>query len=87
MNAVLKGGCLALYLAALAGLFVELPLGSTTVIQYAAIFFLVAHVGELLLFFKKVKLYPGPLAVSVVLTVLFGVLHWLPLGKTDKQAN
>lgn len=86
MYAVVKAGCLALYLAAFAGLFVELPFGATTIVQYIALFFLVAHVGEIAMFFGKVKLYRGPLAVSVLLTVLFGFAHWLPLAKAEKQA-
>ncbi len=84
MFAVAKAGCLALYLAALAGLFVELPFGATRIVQYAALFVLVAHVGEIVLFFGKVKLYRGPLVVSMLLTVLFGFLHWMPLAKAQQ---
>ncbi len=85
MFAVLKIGCMGLYLAALAGLFVELPFGATTVVQYAALFVLAAHVGEIAMFFGKVKLYKGPLIVSILLTVLFGFAHWVPLAQAQKQ--
>ena len=30
--------------------------------------------------FKHVRLYRGPLAASVVLTLLFGLLHWKPMA-------
>ena len=30
--------------------------------------------------YKHVRLYRGPLAASVVLTLLFGLLHWKPLA-------
>jgi hypothetical protein len=40
---------------------------------------------ELLFMFRHVRLYKGPLAVSVVLTLLFGLLHWKPLA--DAQAR
>jgi hypothetical protein len=41
---------------------------------------LAIHVAELLFVFKHVRLYTGPLAVSVLLTLLFGLLHWKPLA-------
>ena len=31
--------------------------------------------------FKHVRKYRGPLAVSVLLTLLFGLLHWKPLAQ------
>jgi len=46
----------------------------------AALILLAVHVAELLFAFKHVRLYPGPLAVSVLLTLLFGLLHWKPLA-------
>lgn len=46
----------------------------------AALILLAIHVVELLFVFKHVRLYPGPLAVSVLLTLLFGLLHWKPLA-------
>jgi hypothetical protein len=32
-----------------------------------------------------VRLYRGPLAISVALTLLFGLLHWKPLA--DEKAR
>jgi len=45
----------------------------------AAMLLLGIHALEVLFAFKHVRLYKGPLAVSVVLTLLFGLLHWKPL--------
>ena len=46
----------------------------------AALILLAIHVAELVFVFKHVRLYTGPLAVSVLLTLLFGLLHWKPLA-------
>ena len=40
---------------------------------------LVLHTLELVFLFRHVRLYRGPLAISVILTLLFGLLHWKPL--------
>jgi hypothetical protein len=37
--------------------------------------------------FKYVKTYSGPLWVSVVLALLFGVLHWMPLARALRRAS
>lgn len=75
---VLKTGCLAIYALALASLLFPLS-GTGTALQYAAIFLLGAHLLELLVMLKAVRRYPGSLAVSLLLTLLFGFLHWWPL--------
>ncbi|MFA7269081.1 MAG: hypothetical protein WC073_07040 [Sterolibacterium sp.] len=87
MNFFLKAGCLAVYLLAIVGVFVELPFGATSAVQYLAIVLLGLHVLELFIAFKSVKLYPGPLLASIALTLLFGLLHWMPLAKTGADAN
>jgi uncharacterized protein YhhL (DUF1145 family) len=87
MNNFLKAGCLAIYGLAFVALFVPLPLGANTAVQYLALFLLAAHAVEMLLFFKKVKLYPGSLATSLALTLLFGFLHWLPLATNKTNAS
>jgi uncharacterized protein YhhL (DUF1145 family) len=81
MNTVSKAICLAIYLLAVAGAFVALPFGITSVLQKVAVILLVAHVLELLIAFKSVKRYPGPLVDSIALTLLFGFLHWKPLAR------
>ncbi|MES2263529.1 MAG: hypothetical protein V4724_33835 [Pseudomonadota bacterium] len=83
MNTILKGGCLAIYLLAAGAALMPLPLapGVTIALQYIAIGLLVAHALEALVMFKYVKRYPGSLAASLGLTLLFGVLHWWPLRR------
>jgi hypothetical protein len=34
-----------------------------------------------------VRLYKGPLAVSIILTLLFGFLHWKPLADARARAE
>jgi hypothetical protein len=46
----------------------------------AALILVAIHLSELLWKFKQVRLYKGSLAVSVILTLLFGLLHWKPLA-------
>jgi hypothetical protein len=86
MNTLLKGVCLVIYTLAVAGLFVEFPGSTATTIGYAALILLGAHVLEVLVAFESVKLYKGPIIVSIFLTVLFGFLHWIPLAKEDARA-
>lgn len=82
---MLKATCLACYALALAGLVGWLPGGLAASMQTIAAGMLIVHLLELLLMFRFVRLYPGTLTVSVVLTLLFGLLHWKPLA--DAQAR
>jgi hypothetical protein len=77
---VLKVACLATYALALAGVAGWLPAGLSGVMQGIGLTLLAIHVVELALMFRHVRLYPGPLALSVLLTLLFGLLHWKPLA-------
>ena len=52
----------------------------------AALILLAIHAVELLFVLKQLRLYPGPLAVSVLLTLLFGLLHWKPLADAARAA-
>lgn len=79
MNAFLRVGCLAIYLLTLVGLFVPLPFGAETVLLYVAAVLLATHLLEAIVMFRHVRRYPGPLATSLLLTLLFGFLHWWPL--------
>ncbi|MHB9801079.1 hypothetical protein ACYCAX_25130 [Pseudomonas sp. MT3] len=79
MNKLLKTGCLAVYLLALIGLFTPLPFGAEAPLRYAAVILLGAHLLEALVMFRHVRRYPGALPVSLLLTLLFGFLHWWPL--------
>jgi hypothetical protein len=82
---VLKAACLAVYALALAGLAGLLPSGLAGNMQTIALVMLAAHAVELAMMFKHVKRYPGPLAISMLLTMLFGLLHWKPLADAAKK--
>ena len=61
----------------------DLPFDATR----AALILLAIHVTELVFVFKHVRAYKGPLAVSVLLTLLFGLLHWKPLADATKETQ
>jgi uncharacterized protein YhhL (DUF1145 family) len=77
-----KLGALVFYAATLASFFMTLPVSPEVVhwMRVIAGALLVAHAGEAVIFRSKVALYEGPMAVSVLLTLLFGFLHWKPLA-------
>lgn len=82
---ILKAMCLAIYALAMAGLAGLLPSGLASSMQTIALVMLMAHAVELLVMFKHVKRYPGPLAVSVLLAMLYGLLHWKPLADAARK--
>lgn len=84
---ILKAACLASYAFALAGLAGSLPGGLAGTMQTIAALMLIIHALKLLVMFRHVRLYPGALAVSVVLTLLFGLLHWQPLADAQARAQ
>ena len=86
-NTLSRALLVATYLLALASLFIALPMGATPVVQKLALALLAVHVVECLFAFKYVKSYAGPLWVSVVLALLFGLLHWMPLAKAARSAT
>lgn len=83
---VLKLGCIAIYLAALAAWAGLLPGGLGRAAQVTAVGILLLHAIELLFVSEHVRRYRGPVAVSVLLTLLFGFLHWKPLADEAKRA-
>ncbi|MDP1999961.1 MAG: hypothetical protein Q8K22_10260 [Rhodoferax sp.] len=83
---VLKAACLSAYLLALAGLAGLLPAAMAATVQQLALVLLLVHAVELVVMFKHVRLYRGSLAASVILTLLFGLLHWRPLAQAAAQA-
>lgn len=85
INSVLRGLCLAVYLAALARLADWLPPGVLERAPQLAAALLLIHLLELLLAFRHVRRYRGPLVLSIALTLLFGLLHWKPLA--DRRAE
>ena len=84
LNYLLRALCLLAYAMALAKLAGWLPASSFDRAPLVAGVLLALHIGELVFMFKHVRLYRGALAVSVLLTLLFGLLHWQPLA--DRQA-
>ena len=85
MFLVMKFACLAAYALGLAGLLgmVHGPLASVGAILTIAL--LGIHALELLVAYKFLARYRGPLAVSVALAMLFGLLHWAPLARQAKS--
>ena len=82
-----KSVCLMIYALALASFAVDFPPGLATTVQYGALGLLIIHAIEVVVCFKYVKLYEGPLATSIVLTLLFGLLHWKPLANAEARKN
>jgi hypothetical protein len=80
INYLLRALCLLVYALAAAKLAGWLPAGTVERTPLVAGALLAVHAAELVFKFRQVRLYPGPLAVSIVLTLLFGLLHWKPLA-------
>lgn len=87
MNRALRALCLFAYATALASLAGLLPGGMLSGAPLVAGVLLAIHALELVFMFKHVRLYAGPLAVSIVLTLLFGLLHWKPLADQHARAT
>jgi len=84
---LLKAGCLAIYTLALAGVVGLLPNMLAVTIEFAAVALLAVHVLELIFVFRNVRLYRGSLVVSILLTLLFGLLHWKPLAEAHATSK
>ncbi|NMV42001.1 DUF1145 domain-containing protein [Ralstonia insidiosa] len=71
---------LAVYGVAAGSYLTALPLAPDAVhwVRIVAAVLLGVHVLEVLICFRQVALHKGPLFDSVLLTLLFGVLHWKP---------
>ena len=84
MNLVMKIACLAAYALGIAALFgfIHGPLASVAAMVTIAL--LGVHALELLYAFKFLHRYRGSMGMSVLLAMLFGVLHWAPLARQPK---
>ena len=82
---ITKAVLLATYLLALASLAWPLPFDLGAPVRRLTLIVLIVHAVELVLAFRHVRSYRGPLAVSVLLTLLFGLLHWKPLADASRQ--
>jgi uncharacterized protein YhhL (DUF1145 family) len=78
--------CVVLYAAAVGHWAGWMPSGVMPFATTLAVVFLGLHALEVPIFWQRVKRYRGPLAVSVVLTLLFGLLHLTPL-RGDERAK
>lgn len=78
---------LATYALALLGLAMPLPMDAGPLLQRVSLVLLAIHGLELLLKFRQVRLYRGPLPISVLLTLLFGLLHWKPLADAQTRGT
>ena len=81
INYLLRALCLLAYALALAKMVGLVPEGGFDRAPLVAGVLLTLHAAELVFMFKHVRLYRGALAVSVLLTLLFGLLHWKPLAE------
>jgi hypothetical protein len=87
INLVMRAACVVIYAAALAHVAGWLPPGWFRYAPVIAVLLLAAHALELLFVFKHLRQYRGPLAVSVLLALLFGLLHWKPLMDARARAE
>ncbi|MBN7799065.1 hypothetical protein [Parahaliea mediterranea] len=79
---ILKIGLLAVYLAAAASLVVPVLGPGDIYLQYVALALLAIHALETVFTFQILQRHPGGMAQSVLLCLLFGVVHWAPLKKS-----
>jgi hypothetical protein len=77
----MKGACLLLYVGALAAAGGAWTGGAAAAVRTGALVVLAAHAVEACLAFRYVRRYRGPVLVSLVLTLLFGLLHVVPLAR------
>ena len=77
----IKIAILLLYLAGLLAAFTTLFGGASPYIMWIALGFLLTHLLEVAVAYQYLKRHPGGMAESVLLCVLFGVAHWMPLKK------
>lgn len=86
-DAPAKIGTLAFYVAAAVSLFADWPPLLENVLQIGTVILFLVHALEVLLCFRWVRMYEGPLAVSVLLTLLFGFVHWMPYKRRAGQSG
>jgi uncharacterized protein YhhL (DUF1145 family) len=86
LNSFFKVIILVVYLLGTASHIVALPGQAGPIMQTMSLALLLIHALECLLAYRYIKLYPGPLLVSLVLSMLFGLLHWMPLARKAREA-
>ncbi len=80
---------LVLYAIAAGSYLTTLPLSPDTIhwLRLLTVVLLAAHLLEVVICFRKVALYKGPLLESVLLTLLFGFLHWKPIADAARRTR
>ncbi len=86
LNLFLKASLLVVYALGIASHIVVLPGQAGPIVQTMSLALLLIHALECLLAYRYIKLYEGALAVSLVLSLLFGLLHWMPLARKARDA-
>ena len=78
---------LVVYGVALGSYATPLPLSADVIywVRVVAVVLLAAHLLEVVFCFRKVALHKGPLLDSVLLTLLFGFLHWKPMADAAQR--
>ena len=82
-----KVGVLLFYAAALVSLSGDFPPLAAQLLQYGTLLLFTLHTLEAILCFRWVRMYEGPLVVSILLTLLFGFVHWMPYKKRAEGAH
>ena len=85
MIPILKAACLLIYALGLAAASGLLPESLSFMAPLTAVL-LAGHLLETVIMFRYIKRYLGPLAISIVLSLLYGLLHWVPLKRQATQA-
>ncbi len=86
LNLFLKASLLVVYALGIASHIVALPGQAGPIVQTASLALLLIHALECLLAYRYINLYEGALAVSLMLSMLFGLLHWMPLARKAREA-
>ena len=86
-SSLAKLGAVIFYAAALLSLVLDWPVQLEQVLQWGTLLLLATHALEVVACLRWIRLYPGPLLVSIGLTLLFGFLHWLPYKRQADHAG
>lgn len=81
-----KSATLGFCAAALLSLAIAMPPALESVLQWGSVALLMAHALEVVFCLRWIRLYEGPLALSILLTLLFGFVHWMPYKRRADAA-
>lgn len=87
LNTLLRGLCLLTYAAALAQAAGWLPAGLLPHAPLVAAVLLALHVLELPFAYKHLRRDTRPLALGLLLALLYGLMHWWPLARAQAQTQ